>query len=168
MLYADPTGTIPSFTEPTVLPLAQVPAAAYSQQPVALSVLAERGVLLQPVVSDPQAANGELCEDYRKVGAVAFTPITVKSQFSQKQHDFALVVTWGPTKKFKGMEQLRIFDSDNHPIAQTPPSKLALEPRVTSFSAWKIPLASFTPGTYRIDVLLDGQPQWREFFRVTD
>lgn len=66
------------------------------------------------------------------------------------------------------MQQLRIYDADNQAVAQTAPGKIDLQPRVTIYSAWKAPLSSLPPDIYRIDVLVDGQSQWREFFRLVD
>ena len=35
-------------------------------------------------------------------------------------------------------------------------------------TTWEVPVGSLTAGIYRIDLEMDSQVVWREFFRVTD
>lgn len=166
--YFDPGPGSTMLADPTVLPLAQLPEAATSQQAVLLSDLATRGALIMPLPRTSQVANGTLCSNFKKVGGDAIFPVSPGRNFSHKQGGFALVVTWAPIKKLKGMQQLRVYDANNQPVAQTAPAKIDLQPRVTLYSAWKVALSSVPPGIYRIDVIVDGEPQWREFFQMVD
>jgi Trypsin-like peptidase domain len=165
--YIEPgtTGLIP---DPTVLPLAQIPPSATSQQPVPFADLAAKGELILPLPIDPQAASGSLSEDFTKVGDQAIFPLRSTREFSRKQSTMAVIVVWGPNKKVKGLGQLRIYDLNNQPVAETAPAKISLQPRVTAYSAWKVSVAFLPPGLYRLDLILDGQPQWRQFFRMVD
>jgi len=166
-LYLDPGATgLATIAGPTALPLASIPEVATSQQPTTLADLGAQGVLIRPLVRNPQVAEGTLCEDFQKLHGVAIEPVRPDRNFSKKLGTLALVVIWAPTARIKSMARLRIYDEDNHAVEQTAPSKLELQPHVTMFSAWKVPLTSLPPGTYRIDLLLDDEPQWREFFRV--
>lgn len=151
---------------PTVLPLAAIPPASISQQPTTFTTLASEGALIIPVVTNPQAAIGVLCEDFRSFHGQAIVPVQLAGHLSRSQGHFSVVITWGPNEKVNSLAQLRVYDLQNHALLQTTPSKIKLEPRVTSYSAWRIPTASLQPGVYRIDLLLDGQPQWRTFFRL--
>ncbi|HXX19197.1 MAG TPA: trypsin-like peptidase domain-containing protein [Candidatus Acidoferrum sp.] len=160
-------GTVP-VVEPSVLPTALIPEAAMSQQPVTLSDLAARGTLMMPLSLKPQVATGSLSQDFKKMGGEAIFPVGSGSQFSRKQGTLAVVAVWGPTKKMKGTQQLRIYSVDNQLVAETPPGKLELSPRVTLYSAWKVAINSLQPGVYRVDVLADDEPQWRHYFRVIE
>lgn len=152
---------------PTVLPLSAIPAAAVSQQPTSFATLASDGALIMPVAANPQAAIGVLCADFRSLRGQAIMPVGNGANPSRGQGQFAVVVTWGPNEKVSGLVQLRVYDVQNHALIETAPSKIKLEPRVTSYSAWRIPTPTLQPGVYRIDLLLDGQPQWRTFFRLS-
>jgi S1-C subfamily serine protease len=165
-LYMDAEGVAATFNQLTALPLASIPDEVTSQRPTTFADLAAQAVLIPPLVRNSQAANGTLCEDFQRLRGVAIEPVRPNRNFSRQSSVVALVVVWAPTEKVKGTQQLRIYDEDNHAVAQTPPSKLELQPRVTMFSAWKVSLGSLPPGIYRIDLLVDDQPQWREFFRI--
>ncbi len=166
--YLDPGQMAPTIADPTVLPIAAIPEAASSQQAVTFADLAAEGALILPLVQDSQAATAELCEDFEKFHGEAIMPVRPRREFSKKQGSLALVVTWGPSKKLKSTQLLRLYNADNHAVAETSPSKLDLQPHVTMYSAWKVPLGSLQPGIYRIDLLVGGQPHWRGFFRLSD
>jgi hypothetical protein len=153
--------------DPTVLPISSIPEAAMSLQPVTLGEMATRGVLIKPLVRDSQIATASLCEDFQNIAHQAFMPVRPKREFSRRLGVFALVATWGPNEKLKGSQQLRVYDSDNQPVLQSDASTIDLTPRVTAFSAWKVPITSLQPGIYRVDLLVNDRPQWREFFRVS-
>lgn len=154
--------------DPSALPLAQIPQAVLTQPGVSLADLAAQGVLIAPLPRESQVATGSLCEDFRKMGSEAIVPLRTTGTFSHKQGSLALVLIWAPNKKLKSTQQVRIYDANNHAVEQTAPAKINLQPRVTLYSAWKMPLASLQPGVYRADVLVDGQPEWRQFFRLVD
>ena len=153
---------------PTVLPVSAIPQAAVTQQPTTVVHLSAQGVLITPVVLNPQAAVGVLCQDFRSLDGQAILPVQPWPNLSRAQGHFAVVITWGPNEKISSFAQLRIYDLQNHILLQTEPSKIKLRPRVTTYSAWKIPTGSLQPGSYRIDLLLGQQPQWRTFFRLAE
>ena len=166
--FLDPGQGAAAIADPTVLPLAMIPQTAMSQQAVTLADLAAQGALMMPLAIDSQAGTGSLCQDFRRLGDQAILPVGPGREFSRKQGNLAAVVTWGPSKKIKGMQRLRIYNADNRLVAETAPGKINLQPRVTAFSAWKVPIGSLQPGIYRIDLLLDDEPQWRAYFRLVD
>lgn len=153
---------------PTVLPLTSIPAAASSNQPSSLAELASRGVFITPIVHNPQAVSGELCEETQRIGRDAIEPVRPTSQFSRKQPNFSVVVIWGPNQRISSTQELLIYDLNNNPVLRIAPTKIKLEPRVTTYSAWRIPTASLKPGVYRIDLLLGDQPQWRTYFQISE
>lgn len=160
-------GTI-AIVDPSVLPSALIPEAAMSQQAVTLSDLAAQGALVMPLPLNPQVATGSLSEDFKKMGGEAIFPVGPGTRFSRKQGTLAVVAVWGPSKKMKGTQQLRIYSVENRLVAETPPGKLDLSPRVTVYSAWKVPLSSLQPGVYRVDVIAGDEPQWRQYFRLIE
>ena len=166
--YLDPgQGGGATFADPTVLPISSIPEAAMSHQPVTLAEMMTRGALMMPLVRDSQVATASLCEDFQNIAHQAVVPVRPKREFSKRLGVFALVVTWGPNEKLKGSQQLRLYDIDNHPVLESPPSTIDLAPRVTAFSASKVSITSLEPGIYRLDLLVNDRPQWREFFRVS-
>ncbi|MGH9734032.1 MAG: S1 family peptidase, partial [Candidatus Acidiferrales bacterium] len=153
---------------PTVLPLSALPRAAISEQPTTFAQLAAQGALITPLVVNPQAAIGVLCVDFRNFQGQTIVPVQPGANLSRARGHFGVVITWGPNEKVRSFAQLRIYDLQNHAVLQTTPLKIKLEPRATTYSAWKIPTNSLQPGLYRIDLLLGDQPQWRTFFRLLD
>jgi len=166
--YLDPGQMSTTIADPTVLPIALIPEAAMSQQAVTLADLARQGALIMPLPRDPQVASGLLCQDFKKIGGDAILPVGSGREFTQKQGTLAVVITWAPNKKMKGMQQLRIYDVENRAVEQTAPAKIDLQPRVTLYTAWKMPLSSLQPGVYRVDVIVGDEPQWRQFFRLVE
>jgi hypothetical protein len=165
--YLDPGQGITAIADLTVLPLAQIPPGLASQPASTLADLATHGALEKPLPQVSQVITGSFCEDFRRVGD-DFMPLRTTRSFSRARGNLALVVAWAPLNKLKGMQQLRVYDLNNQPVLQTTPSKIELQPRVTNTSAWKLPLASVPPGIYRVDVLLNDEPQWREFFQLVE
>jgi hypothetical protein len=63
---------------------------------------------------------------------------------------------------------LRVFDSDNRKVAESRPDNLNLSPGNFLASSWDVPLETFAPAIYRVEVSFGEQIVWRDFFRVTD
>lgn len=166
--YLDSGAGTMAVVDPSVFPTALIPEAATLQQPMKLSDLAAQGALMMPLPLQPQVATGSLSQDFKKMGGEAIFPVGPGTQFSRKQSSLAVVAVWGPNKKMKGTQQLRIYSVDNRLVAQTPAGKLELSPRVTVYSAWKVALGTLQPGVYRVDVLANDEPQWRQYFRLIE
>ena len=151
---------------PLVVPISMVPEQLNSAQPAMLSTLMGQGTFIKPLSQDTQVLSGYLCKSYRKLGATTLIPGDRTLEFSRSHDSLGIVVTWTPDKKIKSTMQFQIYDLDNHLVAQTPPDKIELQTRATTYSGTKFSLTSFKPGVYRIDLLLGDLPQWRGFFRV--
>jgi S1-C subfamily serine protease len=95
-------------------------------------------------------------------------PLQESNEFSRRDQQFFVYVGWEPKEKFKPMATVRVYDLDNHLVAQTLPSKLSLETGKIVFTDVRIPIASLAPGMYRIDLLTDGEVAWRSFFRIVE
>jgi hypothetical protein len=78
------------------------------------------------------------------------------------------MVIVGPQQKRDGMGRFRIYDLDYKPVMEGRPGKMSLRPREYFVTTWPFPLQTLTPGTYRIDLLIDADPVWRTYFRIVD
>ena len=157
---------VDSDVAPLVVPISLVPEEINAKSPSTLDELAE-SQFVEPLPRNREAT-GTLCRDVQRVGDVAITPVGATTQFSRTHDTLALVITWTPDKKAKAPLQLRIFDLDNHTVEQTRPAKIELRPQVTAYTGIKLPIAALKPGTYRADLLLGDDPEWRAFFKVTE
>ena len=133
-----------------------------------LAELAAAGEFLPPVVeSDGETVNGSISRDVRRENGIQI-PVDLKFQFARPESHAVVLVTFEPKKKRKSSAALAIYDLDNHLIGQSASTKLELSPGKMTFFAAPIDLVNLVSGVYRADVLVDGNPVWRTFFRVTD
>ena len=153
---------------PLVVPISLIPQDVSSKQPSTLGELAAQGQFVKPLPRDIQEVSGTLCTSFKRMGETAIVPVDSTMQFSRVRDTLAVVIIWAPDKKTKTTLQLRIFDLDNHAVEQTRPEKIELRPQVTAYTGIKVPIASLKPGTYRADLLLGDDPEWRAFFKVTE
>lgn len=151
-----------------VTPISAIPADLKSENPVSLSQLASRGEFVQPLPRERQVMSGSLCKDYQMTSGVMISPENVTSEFSRDRDLLGVVVTWKSKRRVKSTFQFRIYDADNHLRVQSRPGKIDLEKTVLSFTGIKLPIAQLQPGTYRVDVLLGDDTQWRAFFRIIE
>jgi hypothetical protein len=93
-------------------------------------------------------------------------PRSTRTQFSLSDHQMTVFVNWLPKAKFKGVTTVRFFDLDNRELAQSAALKVDLEPSKFVSDYWTTPLATFSPGIYRVDIYLGDAPAWREYFRI--
>ena len=47
-------------------------------------------------------------------------------------------------------------------------TRLKLRPGQLFFSTWTFDVAGLTPGTYRVDLMLDDVPAWRGYVRIVE
>jgi len=63
---------------------------------------------------------------------------------------------------------ISIYDLDNKSVSQTPPDVSATPGGKLVFLSKALDIGKMETGVYRLDVLLNGSPVWRTFFRITD
>jgi hypothetical protein len=95
-------------------------------------------------------------------------PVNEKSEFRRSEKEAVAFLTFDPQERREGMAAFQVYDADNRQVMGGKPSKLTLRPRQYGATMWPFPLHDLTPGIYRIDLVMDGQPIWRMFFRVLD
>ena len=79
-----------------------------------------------------------------------------------------MYVNWMPAKKQKITCEIRLFNLDNKMLLSSKPKELSLNTDRFMATTWEIPVGNMAAGIYRIDLAVDSQVVWREFFRVTD
>ena len=61
-----------------------------------------------------------------------------------------------------------IFDLMNTPLARSEPTKFLNRPDGLARAAFTFSPARFSPGVYRVELLVDDKPVWRSFVTVTE
>lgn len=132
-----------------------------------LTDLAAKGLFIPPLQASDQVGFAALALGMdSKGGTGPAWPRDRRTQFSPADRQMTVFVNWLPKAKFKGVTTVRFFDLDNRELAQSKPLKINLEPSKFLSDTWTIPLATFSPGIYRIDLYLGDVPAWREYFRI--
>jgi hypothetical protein len=134
--------------------------------PTTTTDLAAKGVFIPLLQARDQVGFGALGLTLEKKDGPAWVRDT-REEFSQKAGQMIVFINWDPKTKFKGVATLRFYDLDNKEVAQTRPLNISLRPGAFLSNSWTVPLATYSPGTYRVDAYLGDAPAWREYFRVT-
>ena len=133
--------------------------------PVPLADLQARGDLLPAVQGGQHVLSGGFALGINRTETV--TPADQRTEFSARDKEFVVFVTWSPQARVKGAVALKMYDDANHAVVDSKPGKLDLRPGDRRLSNWRLPVPG-RPGTYRADVLLDGVPIWRSFVRIRE
>lgn len=145
-----------------LLPLA--PGASLSP----ISALANPGEFVRPLSPEQRnVISGVFAARIERGGAVPM-PVDQRASFSRREGSVSVFVQWNPAKKREAMSGFVIFDADNRLVVTGEAAKLKLKPKELFFSSWIFPIDQLPPGTYRVDLLLDGDPIWRGHLRVTE
>lgn len=170
--------TSPSMGDPSVIsasfsatglavPIEAVKMNSSASSATTLAALAASGAFISPLTARDQVGFAQLAlQVERRAGGPAW-PREMRSRFSLGEQTMSVFVNWEAKTKYKGTADVHFFDLDNKEIAHTPPLKVNIRPGNIDSTYWTVPLKSFSPGIYRVDVNLGGQPAWRQFFRIT-
>ena len=93
-------------------------------------------------------------------------PIDQRDQFSINEARLFVFLTWDAKERVRGVMAFRLFDEENRNILESKPRKVDLKPGTGTFSQWEVAVPK-TPGTYRVDVVVNDLTMWRGGFRVT-
>ena len=132
--------------------------------PAALAAVRARGDLLEPIVGDEHVMSGGFASQIARGPIVQ--PQSQRDDFSSKEKEFAVFVTWNPRARLKGQTTFHVFDASNQMIATSNPKKIDIRQGDLVMSSLKIPVPK-QPGVYRAELRLDGKPAWRGFVRIT-
>ena len=123
-----------------------------------------RGDLLGAVESGQNIVNAGFA---RGISKTTPYPQDERRDFSIKEKEFTVFISWKAQARLKGMATLRLYDEGNHVVVDSEPAKIDIRPENFMLSNWKIPIPE-RPGVYRADVMVDGVPLWRGFVRITE
>ena len=149
-------------------PIVPISAANVAQaaQPQPFTDVWTRGDVLHALEGREHVVSGGFAKGILKDQSVR--PADQRDEFSQRDKEFTVFITWGPQARLKGTTTLRFYDANNTQLIETKPAKLDVRPGYPSIlTSWKLPVPT-RPGMYRADVLVDSTPIWRGFVRVTD
>lgn len=147
-----------------VTPVAEVKADVGNDSK-SLQELESEGVLTPPV---------ERMEEFKFGGTTAGLPKTQSgslpsdtSEFTARDSQIFVYSVWTRVGKTgKGEVSAQVYDAANRLRVKVAPRKLGLSEVPMRVAAGLSPLA-LGPGVYRVDVLWDGRPAWRTYFRLT-
>jgi hypothetical protein len=95
------------------------------------------------------------------------TPADQRQDFSVRDKEFVVFLTWAAQKRIRGAVVLRMYDEANRITLDTKPGKLDVRPGDRKMVNWRLTVPQ-RPGMYRAEVLVDGVPHWRGFVRITE
>ena len=89
-----------------------------------------------------------------------------RDEFSAREKEIVVFVTWAPRDKLKGQTSFHVFDPGSRAIMSSKPTKVNFRKGELVLSSVKIPVPR-EPGIYRAESHLDGKAAWRGFVRIT-
>ncbi len=145
-------------------PITLVRAAA---APLTIQNLHSEGVMSRPVVSMPSFQLGGTSLALKNVPPLALPPSV--SEFSRKDPEVWVYSLWQRKDKLsKGMVSAEVYDPQNRVRVRVAPKKINIPIDAPLQYGFTFPTASLPAGSYRIDLLFDGQAVWRTFITITD
>ncbi len=153
-----------------VVPIMSVTPMPPQGSPVPLAEMTKRGLFMAPLVRKPEIISATICASFRWNRYPVEQPIPedVRNEFSRKDANMAVVVTWFPTASRKTTVELRIYDSENRMVGGGKPQEISLKRDQEFYSAREGSIQGLTPGVYRVEILAVDQVQWRQYFAVTE
>lgn len=132
-----------------------------------LSELTRSGEFTPPLVVFRDILRGTLTRRLDKANFMSL-PADELFEYSKRDGTVTLFIQWDPKGKVKSTTYIRLYDFRNRLLATTKPLKISLSPGRSMTTTWYIPTTELPAGLYRVDVIIDPNPVWRSFFRVTD
>jgi hypothetical protein len=148
-----------------------ITAVARPQDGVGGSSLAElktNGVFLVPVKRQNDLLYGLLGTNIDVKKNQLPTSREVKTEFSRAQGNCEVLLVWNPTAKLRGTLSMEVYDINNNAVVRSQPNKVKAAAGTYLTNKWAFPIGQLPPSRYRVDVLQDGTPVWRAFFRITE
>jgi S1-C subfamily serine protease len=149
------------------VPVSLVPAVPAQTAPTAFDELHRRGEFISPLTASGHVFYGVLGARLIQRGSFPEAE-DQKFEYTRREGQVAILVSWQPKSKMKSTTTIRLYDTDNHALAETRPSKINLDPERMAYTTWEMSIRDLSPGIYRLDLLLGDEPAWRAFFRVTE
>jgi len=144
-----------------------VPVAPSTPAATTLDEMMRSGAFVRPLVHTPHFVNGVMGTGIQYQGKVPMAA-DQRFRFSRGEKQCLIFVTWTPAEKEEALLQFEMFDVDNRKVSMSEPRKVKMRESESFVQYWTNELAGLRAGVYRIDVVKNGDPVWRTFFRVTD
>jgi hypothetical protein len=129
-----------------------------------IAQLRKDGQIVAPVVGDLHIESGGFARQFQERNRVQ--PADQRREFSPADKNFMAFVNWNPQERLRGMMFLRVFDSYNRLVAESPAKRHDLRRERPMISSWSMHIPP-NPGRYRVDVLIDDRTMWRDFVTIT-
>jgi hypothetical protein len=136
-----------------------------SQEVTTLKILADTGVLTPPMAPFRSLTYATTTDLPTKRGDLPDRNVT---EFSRRSPEVWLVSLWERRDKIKSaLISAAIYDAANRKRGETMPKRVSLAASPTRV-AQSFSLAGFEPGSYRLDIIADGNVVWRRLVKVVD
>ncbi len=152
-----------SYGNVPVVPLNGVPNGAFPTA-IAIETVRAGGHLLTPLEGDVHVLSGGFAGSLGRGPTVR--PEDQRDEFSAREKEIVVFVTWAPRDKLKGQTSFHVFDPGSRAIMSSKPTKVNFRKGELVLSSVKIPVPR-EPGIYRAEIHLDGKAAWRGFVRIT-
>ena len=146
----------------TVIPASLIAPAVQARAEL-LSDLLARGDVPLPLHGAQHVVSGGFA---RGITRSPVKPTEQRDDFSVRDKEFVVFVTWSPHERLRGQTRLKVYDSLNRLIFESKPAKSDLRKDRLVLSAWPLSMPA-APGIYRADVFLNDKPIWRGFVAMT-
>jgi hypothetical protein len=138
--------------------------------PYAMENLIQDGVSLPPLLVAKNVRHFQLSHRIDRSSEYPF-PVDFATQFSRRNDKMAVFVVWDSEEEIKGHASFQIYGRDNKMIVvaqKNKDAKVNLKPGRQVRTFWQIDISDIPAGIYRVDVLLNGEPASRAFFRIVN
>jgi Trypsin-like peptidase domain len=149
-------------------PMSQVSVPVPGAKTSTLEELTQTGQFVAPVVHRDDIIFGTMAREVRREKDGLVDAVQEKYEFSRSDGHAAVLLSLDPTRKQKVATTISIFDLDNKAVNQSAPDVSATPGGKLVFLSKALDIGKLEAGVYRLDVVMNGNPVWRTFFRITD
>src|SRR5580658_474932 len=149
-------------------PMSQISVPAPGVNTTTLEELTQTGQFVAPVVHREDIIFGTMAREVRRGKDGLVDAVQEKYEFSRSDGHAAVLLSLDPTRKQKVATTISVFDLDNKAVSQSAPDVSATPGGKLVFLSKALDIGKLEAGVYRLDVVMNGNPVWRTFFRITD
>jgi hypothetical protein len=149
-------------------PMSQISLPTADSKTTTLEELTETGQFVTPIVHREDILFGTMAREVRRGKDGLVDALQEKYEFSRSDGHAAVLLSLEPTRKQKAATTISIYDLDNKAVSQGAPDVSATPGGKLVFLSKTLDIGKLESGVYRLDVLMNGNPVWRTFFRITD
>jgi hypothetical protein len=149
-------------------PMSQISLPTPDAKTTTLEELMQTGQFVAPIVHREDILFGTMAQEVRRGKDGLVDALQEKYEFSRSDGHAAVLLSLEPTRKQKAATTISIYDLDNKAVSQSAPDVSATPGGKLVFLSKTLDIGKMETGVYRLDVVMNGNPVWRTFFRVTD